>query len=228
MRRAQALALAGLLGACAKGDPSGPLAGKAYFFQAGCASCHKIGDEGSAVGPDLTLAGFRHSSEWLDLWLKDPQAWKPGTLMPNTRVPDAARLAIVGYLAGLKGQDWPKGARPWDDSALKDPVARGRVLFARAGCSGCHGSAGAGGQPNNNVKGELIPALDGVFETFTKAELVQKIRRGVAAPQRADPAGPAPLVRMPAWGELLDEAELDAVASYLLSLRPAKADAAGF
>lgn len=43
-----------------KGDPK---RGKALFFQAGatqCANCHRIGDKGGAVGPDLSLIGKKY------------------------------------------------------------------------------------------------------------------------------------------------------------------------
>ncbi len=210
--------------ACNQTPPAGPAAGKAYFHQAGCASCHKIGENGSAVGPDLTFVGLRHSAQWLDLFIKDPQAWKKDTLMPKRYISDAARGAIVDYLAQLKGQDWPQGARPWEAASLiKDPVARGRVLYVRAGCVGCHGTDGTGGYPNNNVKGGLIPALNKVADGYSKAELTAKIKKGVPHPEKADPKGPAPLITMPAWGQTLNDAELDALASYLLSLTPAGA-----
>ncbi len=218
-----------LLAACSQPVPPGPGAGKAYFKQVGCASCHRVGGDGSATGPDLTFVGFRHSEEWLALWMKDPQAWKPDTLMPNTRLPEEARKAIVTYMAGLKGADAPPGKRAWDDpSLLKDPVARGRVLYARAGCVACHGLGGKGGYPNNNVKGGLIPSLLKVSEGYNKAELVKKIRLGVPRPEKADPKGPEPLIGMPAWGAVLDDAELDAVASYLLSLSPASSGEEGW
>lgn len=212
------LAAAALLAACSKGGPpTGPVAGKAYFSQVGCASCHRVGSEGSATGPDLTLTGFRHNEKWLEQWLANPKGWKADTLMPDTRMSPDARAAIVSYLATLKGQDWPKGGRPWDKEA--DPVAKGRLIYLRAGCVACHGQGGAGGYPNNNVPGGKIPALNGVFETYSKAELVDKIKRGVPAPLKKDPAGADPLVAMPSWGQVLDEAELDVVASYLLTLR---------
>src|SRR4051812_11645635 len=91
-----------LLTAC-KQEPQGPgAAGKAYFAQAGCASCHKVGEDGSAVGPDLTWAGYRHSKEWLEMFIQDPQAWKKDTLMPNRRISKEANQAIVEYLIGAK------------------------------------------------------------------------------------------------------------------------------
>lgn len=220
MRRVLLLALAGAFAACKPSGPPGPAAGKAYFTQVGCASCHKVGAEGSAVGPDLTLTGFRHNKEWLDLFIKDPQGWKPSSLMPNRRLSPEARAAIVLYLLEQKGQAWAKGARPWDGT--QDPVAKGRLIYLKAGCVACHGAGGAGGQPNNNVKGGLIPALNNASETYTKKELVEKIRRGVT-PQKDDPKGPEPLIRMPAWGDYLNQAELEAVADYLLTLEPGTA-----
>ncbi len=207
-----------LFGACSMQPPTGPVAGKAYFAQVGCAACHRVGAEGALVGPDLTLVGFRHSPAWLELWLKNPAAWKPGTLMPNTRLSPAARGAIVSYLSTLKGQDWPKGGRPWDGAG--DSVARGRLVYLRAGCIACHGPGGAGGAPNNNVPGGLIPALSKVSETFNKMELIAKIKIGVPSPVPADPNAPPPLVWMPPFGQVLDDAELGAVADYLLALRP--------
>lgn len=200
-----------------------PEAGKALFVQVGCASCHKVGTEGSATGPDLTLAGLRHSTEWLDLWLKDPQAWKPGTLMPNRRMPASARKAIALYLAEQKGQGWAESGKPWDSPSLKTPLEKGRVIYARAGCVACHGFGGKGGYPNPGAVGGAIPALNKAYEGFTKAELAAKIRAGVPEPQKADPNGPAPMVRMPSWGGYLTPAEIDAVAEFVLSLRPGEA-----
>jgi mono/diheme cytochrome c family protein len=220
--RALTLALAAaVLTACSMKPPTGPVAGKAYFTQVGCAACHLVGGAGSAVGPDLTFVGFRHSKQWLDLFLHDPQAWKPGTAMPNKQLSPAAREAIVSYLAQLKGQDWPAGGRPW--AGVADPVERGHLIYSRAGCIACHGAGGAGGYPNNNVAGGKIPALANSAETFTKAELVAKLKRGVPSPVKADPKGSEPLVSMPAWSEVLSDEEIGSVADYLLSLKPAGA-----
>jgi mono/diheme cytochrome c family protein len=215
------LTLAAALAACSFKPPTGPVAGKAYFTQVGCASCHRVGGAGSAVGPDLTLVGFRHSAAWLEVFLKDPQGWKPGTLMPNKQLSPAARAAIVSYLAELKGQDWPQGGKPWDGADT--PAERGRLIYLRAGCVACHGQDGAGGYPNNNVAGGKIPALANVAETYTKAELIAKIKRGVPAPVKADANGRDPLVFMPTWGGVLDDSEISSVADYLLSLKPDRA-----
>jgi mono/diheme cytochrome c family protein len=216
----KALFLAALLTAGCGRAPSNQPPGRGLYVALGCRTCHRIGGEGGKGGPDLTFVGFRHGRAWLEAWLSDPQAWKPGSLMPNPRLSPETRAKIVDYLLTLKGQDFEKVGRPWNASALGgDALARGHALYARAGCVACHGKAGAGGYPNNNVPGGKIPALIGAAERFTKEELKVKIKNGVS-PARADPSGPEPLVAMPRWGEVLKEDELDAVAAYVLSLKP--------
>jgi mono/diheme cytochrome c family protein len=206
--------LAALLavGAAAAADAPAQ-AGRALFNESGCRSCHSVGNLGGNSGPDLTFVGFRRSEKWLDLWLRDPHGWKPDTQMPDFKLTDASRQALVAWLAQLKGQDF-SAHKPWDGAAQP-----GQVVFARAGCVGCHGAQGRGGHPNNNVQGGVIPALPALVATYTKDELISKIKRGVT-PEKADPKGAEPLVKMPAWGEVLSDEEIGAVADYLLTLAP--------
>lgn len=163
---------------------------------------------------------MRKSAAFLDAWLKDPRGWQPGTQMPFFNLPDSTRRDLVAYLATLRGQAYAE-RRPWDAPAFAaDPPRRGRELYERAGCGSCHGKEGAGGLRNNNVPGGTIPALRETASTFTRDELVRKLRLGVAKPQKEDPAGPEPMLAMPAWGEALREDELGALADYLLTLKP--------
>lgn len=184
-------------------------AGREAFLAAGCASCHRVGGLGGNTGPDLTLVGVRRGAEWLDLWLKDPRAWKSDALMPNLRLADGERKAVVRYLSSLKGE------AGW--TAAADAAEPGRAVYRRAGCVACHGPNGSGGHPNNNVPGGAIPALDKLAATYTLEELEKRIRAG-SNPVKADPAGPEPLVRMPAWAGALSDDEVRAVASYVMTL----------
>lgn len=197
------LALALLSGAAHAAD----LPGRALFDAAGCRSCHKVAGSGGTSGPDLTLVGFRRSRAWLDLWLRDPKAWKSDTLMPDTKLKPKAREAIVDYLASLRGDGLPQVVGPAD----------GALVFRKAGCAACHGPAGVGGHPNNNVLGGVIPALPALAATYTLEELKDRIRRGKRA-EAADPSRPAPHAHMPAWGEVLGDGELEAVARYVKDL----------
>ncbi len=198
--------------------------GQALFKGYGCATCHKVGNVGGNLGPDLTYIGFRKSPEWLDLWLKDPQAWKHNTLMPNFYLKDDTRKALVAYLSSLKGEQYKENP-PWNAPELmEDPVKRGEVIFKQAGCVGCHGNAGAGKFPNNNVVGGQIPALKSVADGYSKEELKEKIHKGVPMSAKADANGPDPMIHMPRWGDVLKDEELDALVEYLYSLRPPKAE----
>lgn len=88
-------------------------AGKQYFFNATCPQCHTIyGTPAKAtIGPDLTHFARRkeigagvieNSPENLVLWLKDPQALKPGCKMPDFKLSDAHLKQLVAYLETLK------------------------------------------------------------------------------------------------------------------------------
>lgn len=92
-----------------------PLAnsGKQFFFQATCPQCHTIyGTPAEAtIGPDLTHFARRkeigagvieNTPENLALWLKDPQALKPGCKMPDFKLSDEHLKQLVAYLETLK------------------------------------------------------------------------------------------------------------------------------
>jgi len=223
MKKPLLLALLLLPAACAPKQQEPRSVGKAYFDSYGCLTCHRVGNDGANIGPDLTFVGYRKSREWLDDFMSNPHKWKPDTVMPTYYLKDDVRGALVDYLAGLKGQHYLTGQAPWDDSKLKgDPIKRGELIYNRVGCSGCHGAAGVGGYLNNNVIGGKIPSLVFAADGFSLEELKDKIRAGVAQSAKADPAGPAPMIHMPGWGEILKEDALDALAAYLFSLRPPK------
>jgi cytochrome c oxidase subunit 2 len=93
--------------------PSGAL-GQQVFLQNTCVSCHAIRGVGPSanVGPDLTHFGSRstlgagvlpNTPENLRTWLENPQAIKPGVLMPAFgSLSDADLAALVDYLEALK------------------------------------------------------------------------------------------------------------------------------
>lgn len=210
-----------LLAACNGQTPStDPVArGERYFDGLGCVKCHQVGDKGHAWGPDLTMVGFRKSEAFLDTWLKNPHGWNQKTVMPNFNLKDDIRADLVAYLAAQKGQAW--AVRPWRTEQSKSLAGaeRGKVLFEKAGCITCHGQEGAGGYPNNNVAGGLIPSLRLVTEGYTREELIAKIKTG-AVPIPKSSSEAAPLLQMPKWSEQLKDDEVKDVVDYLFSFKP--------
>ncbi len=93
--------------AAAQPDDAGLVDQGAKLFRSddqGCISCHRLGDEGGAIGPDLTHEAARgHDATWQSAHLKDPGSRVPASRMPPYNTLQAHDLrAIVAYLGSLK------------------------------------------------------------------------------------------------------------------------------
>jgi mono/diheme cytochrome c family protein len=81
--------------------------GKQLFYSKyGCQSCH-IADyknDKGYVGPALASVGNRLTPAWTYKWLKDPNALRPGTLMPNFNLKDEEARDLTAFLMTLKAR----------------------------------------------------------------------------------------------------------------------------
>jgi cytochrome c2 len=115
------------------------------------------------VGPNLKDARLKLRKEWIPEWLKDPQAFRPGTKMPTywylsgdkdkggivpVSVQDEERKSIAAYIwqSAYEGRVQPQ--QPGD-------ARHGEELFRTRGCMACH-SIGEGDQ---KVGGEFAANL---------------------------------------------------------------------
>jgi len=87
--------------------------GQQLFLEQTCVNCHTLRGTPAqgTVGPDLTHVGSRqtlgagvleNTPANMYRWLQNPQAVKPGNLMPNFYLSDADTAALAAYLAELK------------------------------------------------------------------------------------------------------------------------------
>ena len=87
--------------------------GQKLFFSMTCVNCHAIDgtDATATIGPNLTSVANRkelgggvleNSTENLGLWLKNPQAIKPGCKMPDFRLSNIQVQHLVAYLESLR------------------------------------------------------------------------------------------------------------------------------
>jgi cytochrome c oxidase subunit II len=93
-------------------EDAGAIAGRRVFEQNACMNCHRI-DGTSAdgrFGPDLThlmsrttiaAGAAENTHDNLRLWIQDPSAIKPGSLMPAMKLSDADLDAVVSYMETL-------------------------------------------------------------------------------------------------------------------------------
>jgi cytochrome c oxidase subunit II len=88
-------------------------AGRLVFERTACINCHAVnGTVGDGrFGPDLThlmsratlgSGALSNSLPGLRAWIKSPDKYKPGALMPAMNLSDADLDQLVAYLATLK------------------------------------------------------------------------------------------------------------------------------
>lgn len=89
-----------------------PVAGAELIEVYGCGACHTIPGIDNAdalVGPPLTAWGERqtiagavpNTPEYLLLWLQNPQALEPGTIMPDVGLSEQEARDVGAYLYTL-------------------------------------------------------------------------------------------------------------------------------
>ena len=92
---------------------AGTAVGRNLFLSLSCVNCHTVKGTAAAgtFGPDLTHLMSRetlasgvvpNTLENLRAWVKDPQAVKPGNLMPDMQLNPHELDEVVSYLSSLK------------------------------------------------------------------------------------------------------------------------------
>ncbi len=192
--------------------------GRELFVEKNCIVCHAIGGVGAKVGPDLMGVTQRHSREWLDEQLVNPQLVYPGSAMPEYDLDTNSRKALVAYLATATSEDaqlilsGKKSTLTPEDAAIE----AGKSNFARFGCAGCHGTELQGGVPNPNAQGGQVPSLLHLSDDYTKDEVIEVIRNG-RMPPLDNASGPTPPLYMPSWKHLLSEEDIHEIVEFLWS-----------
>ncbi len=221
------------------------------------------------------LPNDHHHTEWnLQNWILAHLVQDPAEVTPNdpfmhyntepippSGMPDFSKEltrpqadAITAYLSGLTKEEliphryYRPGPKPSEPS-FSSVEARGKYVYQKYGCQGCHGidakegrrryNAAADGQKeydekmteaeqHEQMKLGVEPTLPKLVGTYTHEELVKKIQSGVPAAEakKWSPKGPMPMVFMPAWKEKISKQELDALATWLKSI--AVKDDSGF
>jgi mono/diheme cytochrome c family protein len=200
-----------------------PEYGRQLFIEKNCIACHSVGGVGAKTGPDLLGVTKRHSNEWLDEQLVNPQLVYPGSTMPEYDLEANARKALLAFMATVTTED-VQSILSGRKTALKPEdvaIEAGKQDFARFGCVGCHGTELQGGVPNPNAQGGEVPSLLHVSDDYTKDEVIAIIRNGKVPPMD-NPAGPTPPLYMPSWKHVLSDEDVNRVADYLWSKQQKK------
>ena len=118
-----------------------PTAGRVLYGESFCASCHAIQNAagnlvGGDIGPELTAIGSKVDAKWLQAWLRDPQAYDPGTTMPQYRWTNQQLTVLSGFLLSQTNSDLLTNVHL--EPATPQQVAHGKLLVTEYGCAVCH------------------------------------------------------------------------------------------
>jgi len=156
-----------------------------------CMACHKLNSRDGGVAPDLSYEGLLKDESWIHEHFLNPRSVVSDSIMPTFRFTADEFKAMSAYLASLK---------------TAPALASGADTY-KALCQRCHGDKGDG-------HGEIAIYLDPYPRDLTKAgfmnskpmeRLTHSIQNGVAG------------TSMPAWGKLLNEAQVKGVLDYVLA-----------
>jgi putative heme-binding domain-containing protein len=117
------------------------LHGLVHIQQWNCTACHRADDVAMSIvgkqAPDLNWSARNLNPTWMEQFIRDPHAVKPGTTMPtvlSTSDEESAKVAtaITHFLVA-------KGGNQFTPQAIdRDAIASGHELFHSVGCVACH------------------------------------------------------------------------------------------
>ena len=178
-----------------------------------CLGCHRIGNDGGKIGPDLSNAGSRLQPAWLAAMIRDPRHTAPSTIMPRVPMPATTQELITSYIATLHASVPP----PASLSLAQHPVLAPRYgdgapdAYART-CSHCHGESGMG----DGWNARYLPvrptahADKSYMSTRDDGTLLDGIHGGGRILNRSN--------RMPPFGESFTRPQLLGLVGYLRAL----------
>jgi len=125
--------------------PPDPTAGASLYGESFCASCHAVQNAagnvvGGDVGPELTRVGNKVKPEWLQVWLRNPRLYDPGTGMPHYRFNDQQAGVLAGFLQNKTDSDLLANVHL--DPPTPEQIAHGKTLATEYGCASCHEISG--------------------------------------------------------------------------------------
>lgn len=174
--------------------------GQLLLGELNCVSCHQPAEASLACkqAPILDEVASRVRIGYLRKYLLDPQAYKPGTSMPNLFANDPDKVAkvdaLVHFLASTGGI---KQVRPNAKS-----LALGKDFFHKIGCVACHGPRNGAGLAEKTES--LVVPLGDLQAKYSITSLSAFLEN----PYHARPSG-----RMP---QLVTAKEALDIANYLL------------
>jgi mono/diheme cytochrome c family protein len=193
-----------------------------------CLGCHRFGEIGGRIGPDLTAVGTRLQPDYLFAIIKNPGAVAPHSVMPKLPMPDEQVQLIASFLASQTAPTASTNYLSATDHALI-PFGQATVALASkpenvrslylSHCAACHGIAGRGDGYNARYLAVKPTAHADALYLSTRPDdtLYDGIHAGGHILNRSH--------LMPAWGETLKATEIRELVGYIRTLCACQAPA---
>jgi mono/diheme cytochrome c family protein len=191
--------------------------GRELFFKTGCYGCHHIdGVSTGTLGPELTEVGKIRKLDYLWGHTVDPRAYSPTSFMPQFKLADDDKKALVIFLKSRRGTNYAEnslahlmpvsapatataaGTADAPEVAADTSAARGDKLIHERACLACH--------KLDNQDGGISPDLSYEGLIRDEAFLMDHFN---------SPRSRVPDSVMPALG--LPQPEFKAITTYLLT-----------
>lgn len=190
-----------------------PVRGEVHFQKIlGCASCHRLGDDGGPSAPELSTAAERLNEQWLRAFVFDTPSWSPAT-MPRSAMRGAQLAAITSYITAARAGAASEraAASVAAQRVASTPSGRGAMLY-QLYCSQCHGIRGDG-------KGINAPYLFVAPRDHTSADEMGMLtdERLFAAIKFGGTAVGKSSV-MPSWNGTIADADIHLLVQYVRGL----------
>ncbi len=181
------------------------LKGLVLIEELNCAACH-AGDAALAArskkAPRLSAVGSRVNPKYLEAFIREPHATKPGTTMPDvlTQMSGEERAKTATALTHFLLSQGKNDFSPQPPDAVA--ATEGARLFHSRGCAACH-------SPRDEKGTELLPKISAPLGALEKKYSIRSLVDFLRQPHASRPSGRMPDMRLPGQ-------DAERIAHYLL------------
>jgi len=176
-----------------------------------CLGCHRLGNQGGSIGPDLSVLNKGRTAESVFSTINNPQKMRPDSLMPKIRMSNQQRNLIVNFLVQQNTISATAQHRSLPEKASGGEANDGAAIYAKY-CAACHGAKGDG----DGFNAQYLPVKPTAFSdaaylsTRTDDTLFDGVFSGGRILNKSH--------LMPAWGDTLTPNQIHQLVEYLRHL----------
>jgi mono/diheme cytochrome c family protein len=185
-----------------------------------CLGCHRLGERGGKIGPDLTNVRTRLQGDYVYAIIKEPRAVAPHSIMPRVPLPPATIQLLANFLLQQEATPQREGYLSLAENpilalglseGLASTHASARQNY-QTHCAACHGGQGQGDGYNARFL-PVKPTVHADASYMTRRPddtLYDGVHSGGYILNRS--------LMMPPWGQSFSAREIQELVGYMRTL----------